>query len=141
MLLALITLILLLLSWWAPLFTITQLWLFDDQVSMISVVSTLFDSGNFLVLLLIASASMLLPLFKALLILRQAMPTGGYLSAARSSKLIGLLSRWAMLDIWVVALLVVVIKLSAWADATIQWGLYLHLVVVALLWWQSRDAH
>lgn len=141
MLLALITLILLLLSWWAPLFTITQLWLFDDQVSMISVVSTLFESGYFLLLLLVASASMLLPLIKALLILRQSLPTGGYLQGTRSSKLIGLLSRWAMLDVWVVALLVVVIKLSAWADASIEWGLYLHLVVVALLWWQSRDAH
>jgi paraquat-inducible protein A len=141
MLLALITLILLLLSWWAPLFTITQLWLFDDQVSMISVVSTLFESGYFLLLLLVASASMLLPLIKALLILRQALPTGRYLQGTRSSKLIGLLSRWAMLDVWVVALLVVVIKLSAWADASIEWGLYLHLVVVALLWWQSRDAH
>lgn len=139
--LALITLILLLVSWWAPLFTMTQLWLFDDQVSMLSVVTTLFESGNLLLLVLVASASMLLPLFKAVLILRQAMPNGRYRLSARSSRLIGLLSRWAMLDIWVVALLVVVIKLSAWADATIEWGLYLHLVVVALLWWQSRNAH
>ena len=136
--LALLTLALLLVSWWAPLFTMTQLWLFDDRVSMLSVVATLFDSANYLLLLLVASASMLLPLVKALLILLKALPQWQYKLSSRAHELIKLLSRWAMLDIWVVALMIVVIKLSAWADAQVEWGLYLHLVVVALLWGQNR---
>ena len=135
---ALLTLALLLVSWWAPLFTMTQLWLFDDRVSMLSVLATLFDSANYFLLLLVASASMLLPLVKALLILLKALPQWQYKLSSRSNELIKLLSRWAMLDIWVVALMIVVIKLSAWADARVEWGLYLHLVVVALLWWQNR---
>jgi len=136
--LSLLTLALLLLSWWAPLFTMTQLWLFEDRVSMLSVVATLFESANYFLLLLVASASMLLPLLKALLILFKALPDGQLSLSSRANALIKQLSRWAMLDIWVVALMIVVIKLSAWADAQVEWGLYLHLLVVALLWWQNR---
>gem|GEM_PF-1290224 len=136
--LSLLTLALLLVSWWAPLFTMTQLWLFEDRVSMLSVVATLFESANYFLLLLVASASMLLPLLKALLILFKALPNGQLSLSSRANALIKLLSRWAMLDIWVVALMIVVIKLSAWADAQVEWGLYLHLLVVALLWWQNR---
>ncbi len=106
---------------------------------MLSVVATLFDSANYFLLLLVASASMLLPLVKALLILLKAMPHWQYELSTRVNQVVKLLSRWAMLDIWVVALMIVVIKLSAWADAQVEWGLYLHLVVVALLWWQSRS--
>ena len=136
--LSLLTLALLLVSWWAPLFTMTQLWLFEDRVSMLSVVATLFESANYFLLLLVASASMLLPLLKALLILFKALPDGQLSLSSRANALIKQLSRWAMLDIWVVALMIVVIKLSAWADAQVEWGLYLHLLVVALLWWQNR---
>ena len=136
--LSLLTLALLLVSWWAPLFTMTQLWLFEDRVSMLSVVATLFESANYFLLLLVASASMLLPLLKALLILFKALPNGQLSLSSRANALIQQLSRWAMLDIWVVALMIVVIKLSAWADAQVEWGLYLHLLVVALLWWQNR---
>lgn len=136
--LSLLTLALLLLSWWAPLFTMTQLWLFEDRVSMLSVVATLFESANYFLMLLVASASMLLPLLKALLILFKALPNGQLSLSLRANTLIKQLSRWAMLDIWVVALMIVVIKLSAWADAQVEWGLYLHLLVVALLWWQNR---
>lgn len=116
----------------------TQLWLFDDRVSMLSVVATLFDSANYFLLLLVASASMLLPLVKALLILVKAIPQWKYQLSTRVNQVVKSLSRWAMLDIWVVALMIVVIKLSAWADAQVEWGLYLHLVVVALLWWQNH---
>ena len=136
--LSLLTLALLLVSWWAPLFTMTQLWLFEDRVSMLSVVATLFESANYFLLLLVATASMLLPLLKALLILFKALPNGQLSLSSRANALIKQLSRWAMLDIWVVALMIVVIKLSAWADAQVEWGLYLHLLVVALLWWQNR---
>lgn len=136
--LSLLTLALLLVSWWAPLFTMTQLWLFEDRVSMLSVVATLFESANYFLLLLVACASMLLPLLKALLILFKALPNGQLSLSSRANALIKQLSRWAMLDIWVVALMIVVIKLSAWADAQVEWGLYLHLLVVALLWWQNR---
>lgn len=105
---------------------------------MLSVVATLFDSANYLLLLLVASASMLLPLIKALLILLKALAQWHYQLSSRANEVMKLLARWAMLDIWVVALMIVVIKLSAWADAEVEWGLYLHLVVVALLWWQNR---
>lgn len=137
--LAVITFVLLLVSWWAPLFTMTQLWLFDDRVSMLSVLATLLSSENYFLLLLVATASMLLPLVKAILILAQALAHNPLALSASAQSLIKVLARWAMLDIWVVALLVVVIKLSAWADVSVEWGLYLHLLVVLLLGWQSRQ--
>ena len=138
LLLALLTLLLLPLSWWAPIFTLTQLWLFDDRVSMFSVVVSLYESGNLLLLLIIGSASMLLPLFKAVLLVVQNLPRKSFALSPTVNRLLSRLARWAMLDIWVVALLVVLVKLSAWADAEVEWGLYLQLTLVVLMLWQSR---
>ena len=138
LLLALLTLMLLPLSWWAPIFTLTQLWLFDDRVSMLSVVISLYESGNLLLLLIIGSASMLLPLFKAVLLVAQNLPRKSLALSPTVNRLLSRLARWAMLDIWVVALLVVLVKLSAWADAEVEWGLYLQLTLVVLMLWQSR---
>lgn len=137
LLLAAITLVLLPLSWWVPLFTLTQLWLFDDRVSMMSVVISLYDSGNLMLMLLIGLASMLLPLAKALFLLLQNLPNSALQLSATTKLWLARLSRWAMLDIWVVALLVVLVKLSAWADAQVEWGLYLHLFLVLFVLWQS----
>lgn len=137
MALALLTLLLLPLSWWAPLFTLTQLWLFDDRVSMLSVVASLFSAGNWLLMLVITTASMLLPLAKVMLLLLQNWPNSRLSLSANVRLWLARLSRWAMLDIWVVALLVVLVKLSAWADAQVEWGLYLHLFLVLFLLWQS----
>ena len=133
LLLAALTLVLLPLSWWAPLFTLTQLWLFDDRVSMISVAISLFEAGNLLLMLVIGSASMLLPLLKVLLLLLRNLPNSSIQLSAKTELWLSRLSRWAMLDIWVVALLVVLVKLSAWADAQVEWGLYLHLFLVLFL--------
>lgn len=133
LLLAALTLVLLPLSWWAPLFTLTQLWLFDDRVSMISVAISLFEAGNLLLMLVIGSASMLLPLLKVLLLLLQNLPNSSIQLSSKTELWLSRLSRWAMLDIWVVALLVVLVKLSAWADAQVEWGLYLHLFLVLFL--------
>lgn len=133
LLLAVLTLVLLPLSWWAPLFTLTQLWLFDDRVSMISVAISLFEAGNLLLMLVIGSASMLLPLLKVLLLLLRNLPNSSIQLSSKTELWLSRLSRWAMLDIWVVALLVVLVKLSAWADAQVEWGLYLHLFLVLFL--------
>jgi len=104
---------------------------------MLSVVASLFSAGNWLLMLVITIASMLLPLAKVMLLLLQNWPNSRLSLSANVRLWLARLSRWAMLDIWVVALLVVLVKLSAWADAQVEWGLYLHLFLVLFLLWQS----
>lgn len=138
LIIALFTLPLVVLSWYLPLFSLQQLWIFEDKVSMISVVSSLYQAGNYLLLLLVASASMLLPLTKVILIIVENWPRNPVSLSSRWQKVLKNLSRWAMLDIWVVALLIVMVKLSAWMDAQVESGLYLHLTLVILLIWQNH---
>lgn len=136
--LALVSLPLLFVSWWAPIFTLTQLWLFEDSVSMLSVVFTLIESGNWFLFILIVSASMLLPLLKIVLLVLQNLPRSSIKLSKHSEKVLKVLARWAMLDIWVVALLIVMVKVNAWVDAQVEWGLYLHFVLVLLVLMQNK---
>lgn len=138
--LALLSLPLLLVSWWGPIFTLTQVWVFEDSVSMISVVAALANSGNWFLFLLITSASMLLPLVKVILLVLQNLPRKALVLSVKTQTILKMFSRWAMLDIWVVALLIVMIKVNAWVDAQVEWGLYLHFVLVLLLSAQNRLA-
>lgn len=138
LLLAFITLITLIFSWFAPIFTLTQLWVFEDQVSMVSILVQLAESGNLILALLIGVTSLLLPLAKVLLIIWLQLPRVARELYQQHTGWFERLGRWSMLDIWVVALSVVAIKLSAWLDAQIEYGLYLQLLLVALISWQSK---
>lgn len=138
LLLALLTLLALIFSWFAPIFTLTQLWVFEDQVSMVSILVQLAESGNLILALLIGVTSLLLPLAKVLLIIWLQLPLTARELYQQHIRWFERLGRWSMLDIWVVALSVVAIKLSAWLDAQIEYGLYLQLLLVALISWQSR---
>ncbi len=65
--------------------------------------------------------------------------------ASRSSKVgwLGLLGKWLVVDVFVVAILVVVLKLGALASVTVQPGLYLFAVAaigsMVLAQWVSRS--
>lgn len=116
-----------------PIMTIEKFWLLQNRFSILSAVWQLWVEGRYGLLLLIGCFSLLLPLLK-LAVIGQALLQ---LPAAdvRSSKLlhwIHVMGRWSMLDVFVVAVMVVSVKLSAVAAVQMHAGLYAFALSILL---------
>ena len=113
-----------------PLFTVDKLLIFSDTVSIASSLVQLADEGYLFLFLLMLVFSVLLPACKlgALAYMRWLRPP----SAAGLLRWIERLAKWSMLDVFVVALLVVSIKLNVVAKVHIHYGLYAFAASVLL---------
>lgn len=126
-----LTLIVFVISLFSPLFTLEKLIFFENTVSLLSALLGLIDKGHWLLFFIIFVFSILFPLFKLSVIL--------YLWNSHASALVQKLlkwihqfGKWSMLDVFVVALMVVSVKLDYVADMRIHYGLYLFLSAVIL---------
>lgn len=124
---------LLLLGWVLPVMTIKTLFIFDDQVSILGACFRLLEEGEVLLFLIIMVFTIIFPAAKLALAfdtwLRLHRP------GAKLGQAIGwieTLGKWSMLDVFVVALVVVVIKLSYVSDVTVHLGLYVFALAVVL---------
>lgn len=114
-----------------PLFTVEKLLMFSDTVSIASSLAQLVEHGHLFLFALILCFSVLLPAGKLAVLVylrsrRQRAMTIG------SLRWIERFAKWSMLDVFVVALLVVSIKLDFIAEVHVHYGLYAFAVSVLL---------
>ncbi|APS82112.1 paraquat-inducible A family protein [Piscirickettsia salmonis] len=104
-----------------PLISVEKLWLFENTVSLVSSIVTLFKSGNVFLGIIIALFSLVLPLVK-LILLMYIWFWGSLATSQRWLNWLGHLGKWSMLDVFIVAVMVVTVKLGAMAQVTIHSG-------------------
>ncbi|MCP4330368.1 MAG: paraquat-inducible protein A [Alphaproteobacteria bacterium] len=127
------TAILLVAGWLLPVMTVKTMVVFSDQVSILDGTFRLLDSGDIMLFLIVFVFTILFPAIKLIVaatVLRKLDRASG-----RLHRLLGwieALGRWSMLDVFVAALLVVVIKLSMVSDVVIHSGLYVFAAAVVL---------
>lgn len=118
-------LILLITGLFTPIMTVTQLIFLENSFSVISGLQDLFSQQQYVLFLLISILSVCLPIIKIFLL---AWVLHDYQTPSKSLKktiqLIHNYGRWAMLDVFVIAMLLVSIKLGAIASVEIHAGLY-----------------
>lgn len=117
-----------------PMLTISQFIFISNSFSVVSGTYQLFKNGQYLLFLLIAGFSILLPLLKLLLLFKLSSPT--IVSGPATQRYLRLMhdyGRWAMLDVLVVAILVVTVKLGAIASIEVHYGLYTFGAAVLLI--------
>ncbi len=116
-----------------PLVSVEKFWFFGNSVSLLSAISQLWQEGEKGLAVLIGSFSLLFPVIKLLLLFYI-----WNLEDARSQrhrrhlKWLNNYSKWSMLDVFVVALLVVTLKLGMLARAQVEFGLYAFAASVIL---------
>ncbi len=123
----------LLAGWLLPVMTIRTLYVFYDEVSILTGAFRLLDSGDYLLFALIALFTVVLPVAKLIF----AYLAWNHLKVAdprvrRTLGWVETIGRWSMLDVFVVAILVVVIKLSMVSDVEVHTGLYVFVLAVVL---------
>lgn len=108
-----------------PLVRFESFYFFDETPSLIGIVSTLFEGGDTLLAILVAGFSIVFPFVKQFTVLLEALnqnPNDGGVM----SRLVPVLSKWSMMDVLLVALVIVAAKTSGLANAFSQPGLWFY---------------
>ncbi len=145
-LLLLISAALLVAGWFMPVMTVQTLFVFYNEVSIIEGALSMLESGDYLLVAIIVVFTIVFPVCKLILAFlvwrRLDAPHSGMGLALRR---VELFSKWSMLDVFVVALVVVIAKMSLVSDVTIHAGLYVFCSAVMLsmfaVWRISHLAH
>ena len=130
----------------APLITLQKLYFIENTISLISTIKVLHQDKEWLLFFVISIFSLCIPAIKILsliLITNLAYPKGSYLD--KTLTLIETLGKWSMLDVFVVALLLVSVKLGALAKVEVHYGLYMFttsvILTMGLSFWIYNLAH
>ncbi len=117
-----------------PLLTVQKMVLWKNTLSVVSTLNGLWQGGHYLLLLLMAVFSVVLPGLKLAVLYRVVFkPPRGKARMQRALRLMHDYGRWAMLDVMVVAVLLVTLKLGALAQVQIHAGLYIFAAAVLLI--------
>jgi paraquat-inducible protein A len=133
-------LLLLLVGLFAPLLTLEKFFIFSNTVSLMSGLLDLISRGYILLFVLIFGFSVLLPSLKILMIYKMwktSSPTDD--RDTRYLHWMSQLSKWSMLDVFVVALLIVSVKIGAIAKVDVHYGLYCFAASVLLTTLTTSD--
>lgn len=141
----LVTSILLVVGLTRPMFTFTHFYFFDDTFSMINGIFHLAQQGEYILFALLFTFSLLMPIIKMLMLLYtiNAPTLFSHVQQRRLDKL-AKLGKWSMLDVYVIAILAVIIKLGMIATVSIHYGLIAFAISVSLsmmLPWLISYAH
>ena len=116
-----------------PVLTLEKFFIFDNTVSIYSGLVQLLEERRIFLFVIILLFSVVLPIIKLCILFRLlASPAHSSETLHRYLHLMHQYGKWSMLDVFVVALLVVVVKLGAVASVETHFGLYAFGIAVLL---------
>jgi len=109
-----------------PFFTVTKLWVFHNDVSVVSGLITLFQQHEYFLFSVLTLFTLVFPLVKLGLLAVIWLERDQHLERVRRlHHRVEVLGKWSMLDVFVVAILIVTLKSASVADIHVSFGLYL----------------
>jgi paraquat-inducible protein A len=117
-----------------PMLTITKLVMFSHSFSVLSGVYELWRNGHFLLFVIVAGFSVVVPFLKIAVLFKLVLHRQRHSpSFDRLLHLMHEYGRWAMLDVMVVAVLIMTVKLGAIASIEIHSGLFVFGLSILLI--------
>ncbi|MGM5056596.1 paraquat-inducible protein A [Rhizobium leguminosarum] len=107
-----------------PLVHFETLYFFDETPSLIEIIVSLWQGGDGLLAAIVALVSILLPSLKIIGIAAEATATGGQAGSLFYRRVVPHLSKWSMMDVLLVAIVIAAAKTTGLADAFTQPGLW-----------------
>ena len=117
----------------APLLTLEKMYFFENTVSLLSTIKGLYLQQEWFLFYVIAIFSLCIPAIKIaslVLITNMQFEQGSFLD--KTLQIIETFGKWSMLDVFVVALLLVSVKLGVLAKVDVHYGLYVFASSVLL---------
>lgn len=134
MLLLLLSGVLLLVGIFAPMMTLTKFVWIENSFSLYAGTVQLYKDGQYLLFIILFTFSILLPIAKLALLFRF-----WHTESNSSQQLkhymdwISHYGKWSMLDVFVVALLLVIVKLGVLATVEVHYGIYVYAAAGLLI--------
>lgn len=123
--------LLLVLGWTLPVMTVETFFIFEDRVTIAGALRTLVEEGEIALFAIVLLFTVVFPVTKiSLAYLAWRFLHQPDHSLHRTVAWIEQLGRWSMLDVFVIALFVVVLKLSLLSDVVVEIGLYVFAAAV-----------
>lgn len=117
----------------APLLTLEKMYFFENTVSLLTTIKGLYLQKEWFLFYVIAIFSLCIPAVKIaslVLITNMQFEQGSFLD--KTLQIIETFGKWSMLDVFVVALLLVSVKLGVLAKVDVHYGLYVFASSVLL---------
>ena len=127
MFLLVLSTVLLLVGIFAPMMTLSKFIWVENEFSLFAGTLQLYIDGQYLLFLILLLFSIVLPVAKILLLFRFWYADSS--SCAQLQHFMNWVShygKWSMLDVFVVALLLVIVKLGALATVQVHYGIYMY---------------
>ena len=106
-----------------PLLTFEKLIFFTENPSLVGMVQSLIEHEDYLLAALVGLFSIVFPVLKLVAVAYEmTMPKGG--SMGRLASLVPFLTKWSMMDVMLVAIVIAAAKTSGLADAFTEPGLW-----------------
>ncbi len=117
----------------SPIITLNKFVLIENTFSVFSGVTQLLKEGQIFLFIIITGFSIVLPLLKVMVltVLLSAKQDKAH-KLDKYLRWMHLYGKWSMLDVFVVAVMVVAVKLGAVASVDMRYGLYLFAAAVIL---------
>jgi len=116
-----------------PIITVKKFMLIENTFSVLGGIIQLIKEGQFFLFIIICGFSVVLPVLKILVLFKLiSTKTSQSNHIDKYLHWMHLYGKWSMLDVFVVAVLVVAVKLGAIASVEMQYGLYAFATAVLL---------
>ena len=109
-----------------PILHMQKLYFFEETPSIVSLLDALWQEGNYVIALAVLAFSVVFPLLKLVIVFVAAIAPQTRLAHSPIIKWAGVLSKWSMMDVLLVALVITAAKTSGLADAFVQPGLWFY---------------
>jgi paraquat-inducible protein A len=117
----------------APIITLQKFVLVENTFSVLGGVMELLKDGQIFLFIVITAFSIVLPVLKVWVLYRLlGVKRNSVANLEKYLQWMHLYGKWSMLDVFVVAVMVVAVKLGAIASAEMRFGLYLFAAAVLL---------
>jgi paraquat-inducible protein A len=127
-----LALVTLLVAVWLPTLRLSKIVILNETYSIWRGIVELWKSEHYILALIIFFFSMLFPVAKLVMLLAIWFKAMNCQVRDRMLHWLGVLGKWSMLDVFVVAILVVLIKAGAATNATADVGIYLFAAAIML---------
>ena len=118
----------------SPLMSVKKWFIFENTFSLLAGLTQFLHAGQYVLFVIVTVFSLVVPLAKMLLI--AVVTNTPYWTATGRHKMIhglSLIGKWSMMDVFIVAILVVVGKFRGIAEVEIHYGLYAFAASVILI--------
>ncbi len=104
----------------------------NDTWSILGGIYEMLTNDHLLIGILIILFTIIFPITKLSVLIMVLVKSISVVNTQRLMKILTLSSKWSMLDVFIIAVMIVIAKMSNYADATARWGIYVfatHVII------------